>query len=746
MKLLQCHIENFGKLNNCDMEFRVGFNCFLEENGWGKSTLAAFIRAMFYGFEGGKKRSLENERKKYRPWQGGVYGGSLTFETAGKEYVITRIFGEKDNSDEFELRDRATNMISDDFSSEIGEELFQINSESFMRSVFIGQNDCETCATDDINAKVGKLIDNTGDMNCFEKADERLKNILNDMSPTRKTGSIARRKGQLAEQELRVKKGYELPESITRYEQLLENERIGLKRIFCQMEENRGLQKELAEHQQRKTEQNDRSAKIKIAAHLKTEAVKREKELRELEKGFPCGIPTLPETDEMLRKATSIAVIEERLEAYVMPEHEQKRFKELDAYFSTADTGGAEKEAGFGKNRAEENSWIRIILFVAGLLAIAAGAMVFLLMSKAVGLAGGIAGIILTVISFFVKRQEGEARKRERLGLLQNSQAEYRILKGKNDSLQDLKSEKAVLQHEIGEYITGLGLKLEENYAGQLMEVRNRAAGYYGKLQVFEEAADALEEFCGANGIIAGDLGLNPSDDGIDGTQAGTCMKDCGKLFSVTESGKAVMDNENMLPDIREVSDNLIRLSEAADETRKRINGYERILEDLSGNYSEWEDACSELEKLKEQQAAEERKYRLLNITKAKLEQAKRSLVSKYVNPLLGSFAEYSGIITGENPDIYHMDPNISLTVDELGKQRSMANLSTGYRDLLGVCLRAAFADAMYDGEKPFLILDDSFVNLDDDKLAGAAELMRLLSQNYQVIYFTCSSSRCFQL
>lgn len=32
--------------------------------------------------------------------------------------------------------------------------------------------------------------------------------------------------------------------------------------------------------------------------------------------------------------------------------------------------------------------------------------------------------------------------------------------------------------------------------------------------------------------------------------------------------------------------------------------------------------------------------------------------------------------------------------------------------------MRFALVDAMYPGEKPFLILDDPFVNLDDEKLA----------------------------
>ena len=65
MQILRIHIENFGKLHDFDMEFREGLNHINAANGWGKSTLAAFLKAVFYGLEATTRRSLkENERKK----------------------------------------------------------------------------------------------------------------------------------------------------------------------------------------------------------------------------------------------------------------------------------------------------------------------------------------------------------------------------------------------------------------------------------------------------------------------------------------------------------------------------------------------------------------------------------------------------------------------------------------------------------------------------------------------------------
>ncbi|MBR6476485.1 MAG: AAA family ATPase, partial [Lachnospiraceae bacterium] len=162
MRLISCHIENFGKLHDLDLDLEKGLNVILKENGWGKSSLATFLRTMFYGFLGDTKRNItENERKRFKPWQGGTYGGRITFEKGGKTYILTRVFGEKEAEDSFELRDYNTNMISKDYMTKIGEELFGINNESFMRSVFIGQNDVVTSSTDVISSKVGKLVDNS---------------------------------------------------------------------------------------------------------------------------------------------------------------------------------------------------------------------------------------------------------------------------------------------------------------------------------------------------------------------------------------------------------------------------------------------------------------------------------------------------------------------------------------------------------------------------------------------------------
>ena len=58
------------------------------------------------------------------------------------------------------------------------------------------------------------------------------------------------------------------------------------------------------------------------------------------------------------------------------------------------------------------------------------------------------------------------------------------------------------------------------------------------------------------------------------------------------------------------------------------------------------------------------------------------------------------------------------------------------------LCMHLALVDALFKEEPVFVILDDPFVNLDDDRTAQALKLLEKLSQRRQILYMTCHSSR----
>ena len=122
MKICSLSIENFGKLHRYDLTLQGGLNTLCQENGWGKTTLAAFLKAMFYGLpKSGKKDLDENDYKRFTPWQGGPFGGTMEFTCQKGRFRVERTFGEAES---FALYDTASGLASSAFSENLGEELF----------------------------------------------------------------------------------------------------------------------------------------------------------------------------------------------------------------------------------------------------------------------------------------------------------------------------------------------------------------------------------------------------------------------------------------------------------------------------------------------------------------------------------------------------------------------------------------------------------------------------------------------
>ena len=86
--------------------------------------------------------------------------------------------------------------------------------------------------------------------------------------------------------------------------------------------------------------------------------------------------------------------------------------------------------------------------------------------------------------------------------------------------------------------------------------------------------------------------------------------------------------------------------------------------------------------------------------------------------------------------------PDLDVLLERYGAARELGYFSAGQADMVMLGMRFALVDALFRGTKPFVILDDPFVNLDDSHTARALELLKKLARDRQIIYLTCSSSR----
>lgn len=872
MKILSCHIENFGKIHDYTKNFRDGANIICEENGWGKSTFAAFVRSMFYGLEGDRKRNLEeNERKRYMPWQGGVFGGQLVFEIQGKEYLISRIFKDKEANDEFELRDAKTNLPSKDYTDRIGEEIFRINRESFIRTIFIGQNQCETSSTDDINAKIGKLTDNSNDLNNFEAANAKLTEIINKLNPNRVSGSIAKRSEEIAGYERIVRAGEGISESIEEYQKLLHGEEGVYELLKSRMQE-------AGEKQRTVSEKQSAAAKRSEWERLKKSVSRRTEEKEAIRLKFPGSIPAMEDVKQKLTECSAMDRAYERVSLYHVSEEEREelaslacafsdgvpsdieiaekinetrkfgklsrdynaeqmnpgekeRLDELETYFadeseSVASVAGKwnnrntrkavlpSKQAALmalkvsAESRKQQGTKKAALFLIPGIILAAIGGITAAVISPVIGIIISAAGVGMVIAGILISRKGAEPAysgfSSEFENLRRDIEEDEAFIAGTDESVADFflahgkvfdedmvsialqeitaealeysslkkkyqnslesptAAELEVLRRSIMSFLGRYGVvSTDPNLADDLYTLKGRAEKYLVLLERQENLEKAVRDYESFKSLVISFLkeyGYEPADnvsmqlgdirdlvdDYRDSVRALEEAEEELKQFEAENDVSVLneLQTDEALPTLEELNQAIQQLAERREEALNKIGGYNSTLESLQEQYDEWEESCEKLNELKALQSVEQKKYKHIYAAKRKLELAKEAMTAKYADPILQGVRKYYEMISGSDAAHFHIDANTTVTVDELGKQRDTNTLSSGYRDLIGICLRIAFVDAMYQEEEPVLVMDDPFNNLDDRKVRAGRDFIEKIGEKYQVIYFTCSTSR----
>ncbi len=147
MRLIDLHIEGFGKFHDLDLRFAEGMNILYGHNEAGKSTLHAFLQAMLYGLE---RRpgvgSAAKLHKKYRPWDAPErFGGTLRLAHDGSIYRIVRDFNADDLSADgatissLEIWDETAGVRVPDPRGFLQAMLGGISETAFENTVSIGQ-------------------------------------------------------------------------------------------------------------------------------------------------------------------------------------------------------------------------------------------------------------------------------------------------------------------------------------------------------------------------------------------------------------------------------------------------------------------------------------------------------------------------------------------------------------------------------------------------------------------------------
>ncbi|MBQ9034323.1 MAG: AAA family ATPase [Lachnospiraceae bacterium] len=696
MKLLSCHIENFGKLRDFTYYFEDDLGVLFAENGWGKSTLAAFLKVMFYGFDGENRRNGDgNERLRYRPWSGGVYGGSVTFSSGSKTFRMMRTFGARKKEDKFSLYDDETGFISDEYTDRIGEELFSIDRDSFCRTVFWSQTDHETSATTSIQAKIGDLTAQQDDLPAYDAAVKRLRKEMERLRPDRANGLIRKKQDRLA---------------------LLEADQARLPSLNAQLQQCIAQEQALSEQLSRIRLQKQQYA-LSVPEQPAQEAAgsgavtaeevsAAEKRLAEARERLAAEQDRLMDTEERLagerenlsdaeEKLSSLYVTRQRILAQGREEQEQYRQVKEDLR--------QELEA-VTRLQNKRRSIIRAFSAAGILFAVILSALCLL---HVIPMPFLILPILSLAGSVWLLWNAGHS------DLPSDDSEEIRHLrKEKKWYKSSIRSISRKLRH-LEDQIRGQKL-LCEKYK---IRIRNLEAGVSAlKKSVQEAERDVNSSASGVPFSIEEDLVSSANGGSAPGTDSGSIPPDVAKTLSEFDA----MEEEcrSRLQDVRAQSE----------ELREMISDCRTSQESLPA-------LKTEISTLLEQ-------YETCAKTLSYLEKARNLFTSRYMNPFLRSFRRYYGLLTGESAESVQTDADLGITILDQGLPRDPSLMSEGTKDMISLCRRMAMIDAMYPGEKPFLVLDDPFSNLDDERIKGGMRFLHTASLEYQILYLTCHASR----
>ena len=742
MRLVSCHIENFGVLSNFDISFEEGLHTIYQENGWGKSTFATFLKVMFYGFANEKKRGLlEKERTKYKPWQGGTYGGSLVFEANGKRYLVERIFGEKEREDFFAVYDENTGLPSEDFSSEIGKELFQLDEHSFQRTIFLSQADCVTYATDSVHAKIGNLVEQIHDVEAFSDAKKILLQGMNRLTERRKTGEIYKLKEKKAEYEEQIrlfeKQGQEeIQEKVLQQEQKKEN----LLQEIEQLQEKLNAVGDIKE----------KNAKLEHYEQLCEQYTEREHLLEAFDDDFGNGIPEKEEVKELLsygEQEQTNQVILEQNKLSEMEEHVYQWIKEKWEQIPTQediqqikDLDTEEKDAQEPEEEKKEKQKAIPTVGVVGVLLSIIGVCICFWKP--------IIGCVLFsfgLLAGFIGMKEKE-KKEKRVETEQEEESqENRIIENSSKETLHTFCEKYPVENVTDE---SQHFECIQMYCIQYDSVKERVVKREEAEEKYNKAKEMLDMFFQKYGLQR-DENVSFQLQSILGKleRYEVCLDEFLKASDQKEAFEQNHDidalkNQNLsIETTEELQETIKKKQEEIENLNQKIYEFRQKEQYFIEKEEEMVSIQNKIEEITEQIEKKEKKLFVMEQALSYLQKAKEEFTGKYRSPLNAGFEKYCSYIS-KSPISFLMDSNIEIRVKKMGAYREAKAFSVGWQDLFGICQRFALADAMFETEKPFLVLDDPFVNLDEEKLAGALELVKKASEEYQIIYFTCHESR----
>ncbi len=697
MNLNTIHINRFGKLSNLDLQLSDGLNVLEGCNESGKTTVAAFIKYIFYGLSGRNDKDGISEKKRYV--SGPEIGGYITLTTDdGIPYRIERSASfSGDNCKESIQVCHLQNHVMKSVPCP-GEMFFGVPENVFVNTAFVGQLAAVRPDGSSLTGAVENILFSADENVNLKKAADRVNLARREIAPKNSGGLLKEKMAERDAVALQLEKARETEQALLDSETSLGD--AHKKRVAL-------------EEKKEQLERVHKAAQVVAIKRYMTAAA----ETAEKCSAYQNALKVL--------ESPPFSTLAEKLEQF------RDGVSDNTAYYdkSTQSAEQALEEGEYLESKSRLNLALGISMLIAGITGLLASLVMiyfaFPMQQYLIPIAATVLFVVLGIV-FYVKQGR---YLRDLNALLDEWNLETlddldEIVSAGGNSGRSQASFAGGDVEELNALAKSCGVAVSQNPEETLAALRKKA----------QKAAADREMVRGKVENLTGRLAA------IDAQLKTMDTKDIDarcKAIAATPEGKAAMqlDNEGLKKVLREKE-----FTESAWKTQYQR---EMELEKASASlHSENKSpavlasklSCLEAE-IKELQVKADG-YALAYETLLSAGEEMRSGVIPTVTAKASAFmASATG---GKYPEIA-MDPAFGAVFTTNAGTADCALLSRGTADLAYVALRLGLTEVLFsadDRQVPPMCFDETFATVDCDRLQSA--MMALGASDVQCLLFTC--------
>ena len=748
MIIKEIDISSFGKFKNYQYSFKDGLNEFIEDNGWGKTTLTQFIFFMLYGSN--SNRNIKNIISKYFSFYEDSCGGSLTIEVNNTLIKINRRFNHKMKieSNIYEINSNKNLYDYKEIDKVIGEQIFKLDSEGFIRTILVNQSFNDLGIKDSpsvvnlIHEEVGHITDLNVYHDSIKKIDEDIKKIKTKKGATKNIGKINQNLKNIDTLKKEVLEKDNIESKITNLE-------IEIKELLDEKDKLVNSLKPLEDSFNNIQLLNKLNSLINLKEEKieKLNKLKKETNDKEIDSNDLDSLKKLKK--DLASKETNIKNYKDNIN--ILENENKNAFKGLivdETDFDTIKNGSKIKieENNIKINNSSKKKFIiNIFILFFGIIFITLGSILFFNnnINNVIPITFISIGALITLLSLIyfifikVKKDNNPSNYKEDY----EDKFKYVINKYLNENefndnydlarklflFKKEKFDKNILDLEgFKEKISDLEKEINEDNLkiNEVLSIYNiYDDNIYNSVDKLNKYKILMDEF---------NKGINEVGNEINEFK--------GKYKDIIN-----LDNLNEL--------DVISINNKKDEINNKIKNIEQdilLKENYIDEYKEEldkiETKLNNIEELKLENIELEKEFDLLNKTKEYFDKTYKLLLTKYVDPLKNEIIPYLNNQNINNIDLknINLDENfdIKLSVTNEVNLFDTSILSKGYFDYLNLVIRISLIKLIFKTELPFIILDDPFTNFDKEHINDIKDIINILSKDYQIIYLSCHESR----